>query len=315
MKKYALLSVVFLLLLVCQTALGEETSLTLSPPPGGQIEANDLIVSVSCAGPLSDALNLASARLFLADREVTGLCLRTNGYLSYRPMSPLDTGSVKARLEFQNGVIRQWDFEVVPTALIESVSHNAEEALGEYQEMTVTMKAEPGLRATFSLDNDEQEFPMEETSRGFYEGKYTVKPGDYYLGVPIQGHIHLGSRRESRASETEANLFGHLFRVHIFEPLSGKAPSNNFVIKGRTRPGSRVSIVPKLSFNKNTQAPLSRWTTEPTGTIEADVDDEGFFEVGYGVPLVLPNLSVVLAVYAVSPEGERSVPITLRYNF
>lgn len=293
----------------------EETSLTLSPPPKGEVEANDLIVSASVSGPLSQAMDLGNARLFVDGRNVTGLCLRTQGYLSYRPMSPLPPGAVEARLEFTNGVVRQWNFQVVPSHLIKTVSHDAHEALGEYQEMTVKMEGEPGLKATFSIDNDEKEYPMEEVSRGFYQGTYTVKPGDYYLGVPIKGHLHLGSRVETRKSGEEANLFGHLFRVHIFEPLSGKAPSNNFVIKGRTRPGSRVSIVPRLSFNKNTQAPLSRWSTDAAGTIEADVDEDGFFEVGYGVPLSLPNLSVVLAVYAVSPDGERSVPITLRYDF
>ena len=287
----------------------------LSPPQDGKVQSIDLVVSATVNGPLKEALDLRTAKLFVGDHDVTGLCLRTDGYLSYRPLSPLPPGPVDAKLEFTNGVVRQWSFKVVPTELIESVTHNAKEALGEYQELEVTMKAEPGVKATFSIDNEREEFPMEEVSRGVYEGTYTVKPGDYYLGVPIQGHIHLGSRVESRASETPAKLFGHLFRVHIIEPKSGKAPSNNFMIKGRTRPGSKVSIVPRLSFNKNTQAPASRWSSGGGGSIEAKADENGFFEVEYGVPITLPNLSVVLAVFAVTPDGERSVPITLRYDF
>ena len=307
--------VLLVLLVTCPMALAEGTSLLLNPPPDGKIQSSDLVVSVTVSGPLSKALNLSTAQLFVDDHNVTGLCLRTDAYMSYRPMSMMETGPVKARLEFANGVIREWNFEVVPTQLIQSVTHNAQEALGEYQELKVQVKAEPGVRATFSIGDQREEHPMEEVSRGVYEGSYTVQPGDYFLGVPIHANLHLGSRTESRDAEDPAKLFGHLFRVHIIEPLPGKAPSNNFMIKGRTRPGSKVSIAPRLSFNKNTRAPSSRWDSGGGGSIETYADEDGFFEVEYGVPLKIPNLSVVLAVYAVSPDGERSVPITLRYQF
>lgn len=315
-KKYALqiLVVLFSLLAVLPSA-AEETSLLLNPPPEGEVQGRDLVVSCTVSGPLSEALNLSTAQLFVGERNVTGLCLRTKDYMSYRPMSPPSPGPMEARLEFSNGVVRKWEFQVVPTELIESVSHNGQEALGEYQELKVVMKAEPGLKASFSIDNERKKHPMVETSRGLYEGIYTVQPGDYFLEVPIHGHLHLGSRIESRDSSEPAILFGHLFRVHIIEPLSGKAPSTNFKIKGRTRPGSKISIVPRLSFNANTPAPSSRWSSGGGGNIEAKADEDGFFEIEYGVPLKVPALAVVLNVYAVAPDGERSVPITLRYRF
>lgn len=296
-------------------SVAEQTSLILTPPPKGEVQAEDLVVSATVSGPLSETLNLGAAKLFVGGRNVTGLCLRTDTYMSFRPMSPMPPGSVEARLEFSNGVIRQWTFDVVPTELIQSVTHNGKDALGEYQELKVKMEAEPGVRATFSIDNKRKEYPMTEVSRGVYEGTYTVKPGDYYLGVPIQGNLHLGSRKESRDADKPATLFGHLFRVHIVEPLSGKAPSNTFKIKGRTRPGSKVSLVPRLSLNSKTPAPSSRWSSNGGGNIEGRADEDGFFEVEYGLPMKVPGVNVVLSVYAVSPDGERSVPVTLRYNF
>lgn len=313
-------SVLILLLLVfgaCRLTASaeEETSLLLSPPPQGQVSSNDLIVSVSLSGPLGKAMDLETAKLFVDGRNVTGLCLRTGEYLSFRPLSPLQPGKVSARVEFSNGVTREWSFQVIPSQLIKSVTHNAQEALGEYQEMKVEMDAEPGLEAGFLIDHRSEEYPMTETSRGHYEGIYTVQPGDYFLGVPITGQLHLGERVESRDSESLANLFGHLFRVHIIEPLSGKAPSNDFMIKGRTRPKSKVTIVPRLSFNNNTAPPASRWSDSGGGSIEAQADDEGYFQIEYGVPVSVPGLNVVLSVFAVTPSGERSVPITLRYSF
>lgn len=296
-------------------ARAEETSLRLSPPPDSEISSRDLVLSASISGPLSEALELGGAKLYLNDRDVTGLCLRTESYLSYRPLTPLQPGVVEARLEFTNGMVRRWQFEVVEVSLIESVTHNAEEALGEYQELQVQIVAAPGERVTFSIADERHEYPTEEVSEGVYEGVYTVMPGDYHLGVPIRAHLYSGEGEEQHDSEKPASLFGHLFRVHIIEPLSGKAPSNNFLIKGRTRPGSKVSLVPRLSLSSNTPAPSSRWDRDGGGSIETRADEDGFFEVEYGVPIALPSLSVVLSVFAVTPEGERSVPITLRYKF
>ena len=309
------LYILFLVGFLSQLCWAEKTSLLLSPAPDAEIQSRDLVVSVTVSGPLSESLNLGTAKLFVGDRNVTGLCLRNDTYMSFRPLNPMPTGPVEARLEFSNGLVKKWNFEVVPTEFIKSVTHNGREALGEYQDLKVRMEAEPGIKATFTIDTKRKEHPMTEVSRGVYEGTYTVKPGDYFLGVPIHGHLHFGSRKESRKSEEPAKLFGHLFRVHIIEPVAGKAPSKNFTIKGRTRPGSKVSIVPRLSLNSNTPAPSSRWGRGGGGNIEAQANDEGFFEIDYGVPITLPNLSVVLNVYAVSPSGERSVPITLRYDF
>jgi hypothetical protein len=70
-----------------------------------------------------------------------------------------------------------------------------------------------------------------------------------------------------------------------------------------------------LSFNSNARFPSSRWSSQAGGNIEAKADEDGFFEIEYGIPISVPNLSVVLAVFAVAPDGERSVPITLRYQF
>lgn len=304
-----------MLILFCIGVSAEETSMLLTPPPQSQVQSNDLIISVAVSGPLSKALDLGTAKLFVDGHNVTGLCLRTDDYLSFRPFNPPEPGPIAARVEFSNGVTREWTFEVVPSRLIESVTHNGKEALGEYQDLKVEMVAEPGLEASFLIDRRREAHPMTEVSRGRYEGVYTVKPGDYYLGVPITGQLHLGERVEQKDAEVPAKLFGHLFRVHIIEPLSGPAPSNNFVIKGRTRPGSKVTIAPKYSFNNNALPPQSRWSGSGGGSFESRADEEGFFEVEYGVPIAVPGLKVVLAVFAVTPDGERSAPITLRYSF
>lgn len=306
---------VLILALFCPAASSQEqTSLSVSPLPEARVSPEELMISASVSGPLVESMNLAQARLFVNDREVTTQALRTDRFLSYRPLALLPPGPVKARLEFPNGVERSWAFEVVGSQVIRSVTHSATESLGEYEELTVTLEGEPGLKASFLLGDEEREHSMTETERGVYVGTYTVKPGDFYLGEPVTGQLHLGSRVESMQAKKPVTLFGHLFRVVILSPKSGSTVPNNFDIKGRTRPKCKVTFVPDLSFQRNSRAPNTQGRGGD-GSFETWADEEGYFTVNYGVPISLPSLSVVMSVFATTPKGERSVPVILRYHF
>lgn len=303
-----------LLLLFGVAGAQEQTSLSVSPLPDASVRGEDLMISVSVSGPLVDTMNLSQARLFVDDREVTMHTLRTDRFLSYRPLAPPTPGPLKARLEFPNGVERNWVFQVSAPQVITSVAHSATDSLGEYEELTVTLEGEPGLKASFLLGDEEKQHPMTETSRGVYVGTYTVQPGDFYLGEPVTGQLHLGSRVETARAKTPVTLFGHLFRVVVYSPKSGSQVPNNFDIKGRTRPKCKVTFVPDLSFQRNSRAPNTQGSGGD-GSFETWADEEGFFTVNYGVPISLPNLSVVMSVFATTPKGERSVPVILRYHF
>lgn len=302
-------------LLACLTVWAQgSTTLSLSPLPETKVSNEDLMVSVSLSGPLVEAMPLSQARLFLNDKEVTLQCFCTDRLLSYRPYSPPNPGRWEARLEFPNGVVRRWSFQVVAPSLITSVEHSGEESLGEYEELTVTMRAEPGHQGSFRLGRSPTEHPLQETEPGLYIGTYTVMPGDFFLGEPVLVRLQKGNRVEELEAEKPVNLFGHLFRVVIQSPKSGSQTPKNFDIKGRTRPGCKVTFVPDLSFNRNSRAPNTQGSGTD-GSFETWADEEGYFTVNYGVPMTLPNLSVVMSVFATTPKGERSVPVILRYHF
>lgn len=315
MKVWSLLVLLTILLFSALPIWAQGTSLSLSPLPDSSVSRDDLTVSVSINGPLAEALNLSRARLFVAGKEVTAQCLRSDRFLTYRPIATPQAGVMEARLEFPNGVERSWSFQIAEPHVIESITHSSVgESLGEYEELTVTMKAAPGYKARFLVGEDDKKIhPMVEESPGLYVGTYTVVPGDFYLGEPVIGELNLGQRTEQKTADKPVTLFGHLFRVVIFSPQSGTSTPNNFDIKGRTRPGSKVTFVPKLSFQKNTRAPNTR--SGSGASFETRADEQGYFTVNYGVPISLPNLSVVIAVTAAAPDGERSVPVILRYHF
>ena len=83
-------------------------------------------------------------------------------------------------------------------------------------------------------------------------------------------------------------------------------------------------MVPRVSFNRNTSPPVvgqqgqnysARAAGSGVGNIETRADENGFWKVNYGIPVKLPNIAVVISVFAISPDGERSAPVTLRYQF
>lgn len=309
------LVLISLLLLGCSLpSVAQNTSLSLSPAEGAKVRPDELTITVSISGPLADTLNLGTAKLFIDSKNVTAFCLRTDTFLSYRPFNTPPSGRIDARIEFANGVVREWTFDVLTSQLIQSVTHSATETLGEFEELTVTMIAAPSLAATYALGDKDTEHPMMEISPGLYAGTYLVRPGDYYLDESVTGLLHVQSRVEKKIAERPVTLFGHLFKVSIISPKSGSQVPTNFLLKGRTRPGSKISIVPKLSFQGNTRAPNTQ-SSRGGGNFETTADEKGYFEVTYGVPMKLPNLSVVLSVFAVTPDGERSVPVILRYKF
>ncbi len=296
-------------------AQAQPTTLLLSPAPESEVFSHEMVVSATVSGPLAESLPLDTARLFVDDRDVTAWCLRHETLLSYRPLSPPSEGEVQARIEFANGVTKRWSFTVVPHRAIQSVTHNGAQGLGEYEELEVVVVGDPGGRATFHMGKGADE-PMveDEENPGHYSGTYTVQPGDSFMGETLTGRLLIDGRLSELEADEPLSIFGHIFKVRILSPPSGSSVPNNFPIRGRTRPGSKVVLVPRLSFNRNTPPPNTA-VGGGGGSIETRADDEGFFELYYGVPLSLPNLSVVLSVYAVNRTGDRSVPVTLRYHF
>ena len=48
---------------------------------------------------------------------------------------------------------------------------------------------------------------------------------------------------------------------------------------------------------------------------EIAVDADGNFFVDYGVPVLLPGMKVVLSVYSIDQDGNRSAATVVSYNF
>lgn len=303
------------LCLVVSPALGQD--LPYSPGNGEVVSEARPLVTVKL--PKGHSYNHASARMWVNEREVSASLLRTPMFVSYRPLGEMLAGPVAVRFtipdEQGDKVELAWTFQLEPRGRIQEVTHNAETELGEYDELVVEMRAEPGGQAWFEVEGFKRDLPMHEEELGLYRGSYTVKPGDMKMEGTVKAHLQLGPRVETAAADRPVTIFGNIFRVKVFEPVSGSKVPLNFLIKGRTRPGAKVTAVANVGFDAAMQAPNTNTGDGGTGGIETRADEEGFFELEYGVPLKLPNLRVILAVFAVNQKGERSVPTILQYQF
>lgn len=318
----------FVMLLVALTSTASlSQSLNFEPANESTVLVDRPVISVSLPGSANYLHD--SARLWVNGKEVSGSCLRTPMFVSYQPMTEVKKGLIRVRFTIpivgqEDPAELRWTFMVDPAGRIKRVSHDGKEKLQEYDELTVTMEAETGGEAWFTIDRIPGRHKLKEIEEGVYQGLYLVKPGDYAMGTRVTGFLTFGPKTEEREAEDQVVIFGHLFRVKIYEPADGSEVPTQFKIRGRTRPNSKVTLVPQIGFNENIAAPNSSNINNPrasdaassgTGSIETKADENGFFEFDYGVPLRLPNMRVVMAIYAVEPEGERSVPRILRYRF
>lgn len=305
------------LLLLLPTGPALATSLTLQPLPGSTVPERRPVISVLYPG--NDRTLAQSARLWVNGREVTAACLRAPNFLSYQAPLPMPEGEVQvrftARTSDAESLEKTWDFRIQSRNRIQAVRHDAEGKLGQYDDLLVEMEAEPGGEAFFEIEGVREDIPMQEVSPGVYRGTYGILPGDYRLQAPVIGHLRTGSDISSKSAPSPVSIFGHLFRVRILEPANGSQVPLNFVLRGRTKPFSRISVIPKIGFDEGISAPTRDDPSCDTGSIPAEADAEGFFTVRYGFPIRLPNMHLAITIVATDNEGNRSVPTILRLRF
>lgn len=315
-----------LLLLLCTIVLfgqfcarpSAANSLTVSPAYGSTVADDRPVISVDFASPT--AVKYESARLWLDGREVTGNCLRTPQFISYQALFPMKSGQVTVRFTGlaadSTPIERKWSFSIKPAPGITSIAHDAgEQSLGEYDDLTVTMKGLPGGKARFEIGEYRFSTPMSEVKPGVYVGTYRVQPGDHCQSASIIGYLGIGTKEYAHTCERPVTMWANLFRVIVETPKDSAEVSKTFLIKGRTRPNSNVSIIPQLGFSDKLAAPSAVNNKSPMGSVPCLADEHGNFSVEYGCPIILPNLHVVFTVVASDEKGNRSVPVSIWCKF
>ena len=308
---------VFVLLLLGVTGSVVGQPLELVPAPDEKVVEDRPFISVSWP---EGAVVTNRCRLWMNGQEVTGECLRSGHFLTFRPYKAPPTGSVAVRFAGEDDkgqpLERSWKFELAPAPWIQNLSHDGQSDLFEDDLLQVQFRAPARGRASFSIGSLSP-VTMVEAEPGSYQGSYRVKSSDVSLASPVTVHYQKGDHKEDASIAPNVKVFGGLYRVRISSPPDNSLVDQTFVLTGHARPGSRVSVIPKIGFSDRLAPPTTNSNTVSgtAGSIPAEVDEQGNFQVEYGVPLVLPNMRVVMSIFAIDPEGNRSMPTIVHYRF
>ncbi|GMU54705.1 MAG: hypothetical protein AMXMBFR33_38510 [Candidatus Xenobia bacterium] len=304
------------LFLLLALPLLAQPQLSVTPEDGAVITESRPLITVS----LPAGVDHGSARLWVGKQELTFNCLRTPTFVSGRPLDELKNGKVEARFWAKTAdgvpVERRWSFQVKSDQGISSITHSGAESMAEFDTLTVDMMGASGGKGWFEIEGVKGSHPMQEVAPGHYRGSYLVQPGHTRMQMSVIGYLEVGKRLDKMTAEKPVRFFANIFRVKILSPESGtQLNSSSFTVKGRTRPNSTVVAYIRVAFNENTAPPSTTATTEGEGgTEKGQADAQGFFEVHYEVPVTFPNMWVIMSIFAVDEEGNRSVPAIVRYQ-
>ena len=305
-----------------QTSTGANIpqNITVNPAPGSTVK--DARPSIVITFAPSASIRYEFSRVWVNNAEVSGNCLKTPAFISYRPFVDYHDGpvEVKVRLLDANNFPTEfsWSFTVKRPSSIESVHITSRLDLGTFEDLNVELRGIEGAnKAWFEIEDYRFDIPMTEDKQtpGLYKGYYRIKHGDSRLRARVVGYLQKDNRTFEMTAPETASIWGQLFQVVILEPQDKAKVPLNFKIKGRTLPNCNISIVPKIGFSDNIE-PATRNTEEDVmGSIPCTSDSEGYFETDYGFLVKLPGMQAVFTIIATDGKGNRSVPKNFQVKF
>jgi hypothetical protein len=160
----------------------------VAPAPQGQQITPDASISGVFDTAGTPAVDVNSVRIFVNGDDVTNRSTITRSFFSYRPSQPFSPGQNQVRVEFSNAngnrQAATWSFTVQPpqsVVQINSVTHNASQALGSGGTLLATINGTPGGRGRVLLIQDGRtvrELPAQEVSSGVYVASLNVQASD-----------------------------------------------------------------------------------------------------------------------------------------
>jgi hypothetical protein len=302
------------------------------PGPLGTVAEGQNALQVRLSG---DAMLSSSRplRVWLDGAEITQTVLRKESVLSCPLPASLAPGMHRISLALPglSGSPREitWQFRKggpVTAAAGSSdvmVTHASEKILYEGDLLDVTVRGPGGATRATASTGERISFPLTEVEPGVYKGTYEIQRGDYIMSKRVRADLSWQNGKTLTGyADKPVKLFGQFFTVRILEPKPDEEVPFNFVIKGRTRPNSRINLSPHLGAPSPNQSVLGTAPPSPgditsgLGSIEVFSDERGFFEQKFGFPIQLFDMRYSFSVTVVGPDGEQGIPssFTVKLN-
>jgi hypothetical protein len=281
----------------------------MAPAAGARVPNNrPTIVVVADDGAGS---GIRGFRLFVRGREVTQEATQSDRILTYTPPQPLPDGRVEVRVQVVdragNSAEREWSFLVdTRGAAVRSVTFSPTRPLVAGDVLLVVVVAEPGGRASFTIEGIAENIPMAEQQPGRYVGTYTVRAGDVAPGARVIVQFVRPTGEVVRAVATGEVIIAAARpgRPVIERPRPGERVRSPLVVRGRATPGFRVRVVASFESVLGPVALRGR-----LGEAEVTADAGGRWEVTIRFPLILQGARITITAVAVSPTGQESDPV------
>jgi hypothetical protein len=259
-----------------------------------------------------------TVRVLVDGRDVTADANVTQYLVSYQPTTALTTGEhqvvVTGRDRAGNEFRQSWTFVVGDDAgLVQSFTHDAKEKIEPGDVVTVTLVAQPGSVAVFSIGDVVVERPLHEVTAGRYVGEYTVRRGDAMTNQPVRARIRTPD--------------GQVYTVQADRPIGIEAgpPPTPTIVSHQANAEVKSPLVLRGTAAPNTRVQVQiEYTTMVLGAVRmggsiaevvVDVNEKGQWETR---PISLDTLlrgsdtQYTVRVIGIGAEGVRSEPTVLR---
>jgi hypothetical protein len=190
--------------------------------------------------------------LFLDGSDITANAVVTQSFVTYRPDSPLAPGVHNALVAVSDMVGNEarltWSFTVQAAANVVASfgsNVNADTAtVTATNPLTLTLRAQAGGKATFSIGDVVTSVPLPEVSAGVYQATFVPVPGENVDHAPVTAQFvsRDGVRVSAPLGQPVTIIAGPPVAPTIKSPLDGDSVSDTVVIAGSATPFATVDI-------------------------------------------------------------------------
>ena len=223
-----------------------------SPATGSTVATNRPRVYAVTDDPNGSGVDAQSTRMTIDGRDVTANAIVTSNFITYQPVDPLSNGLHTAIVSVSdivgNSAQKKWTFTVAPNqGLINDVSSNisdTNQTLAAGQPLNVTMHAQPGGSAAFSVGAIAKDIPMRETSAGVYTGTYIPAAGSSVQNAPVVTRFTSsnGTVVTSTLDQPVTIDAGQPVAPTVSSPVVDQAVGDTVTVSGKAAPGATVNI-------------------------------------------------------------------------
>ena len=223
-----------------------------SPAPNATLANNRPRIYAITQDGDGSGIDQQGTKVSVDGADVTASAIVTDGFVTYQPGEPLSDGShtveVVARDKAGNDAHSRWSFQVsAAPGVVSGFDSNlisSDAILLAGQPLNVTLHAQPGGAASFSVGSIAGDIPMRESSPGVYTGSYVPRAGISAANVPVEARYTSpnGTTISSTLPQSVSIDAGVPVAPTITQPTAGSPVGDTVVLKGHCAPNALVSV-------------------------------------------------------------------------